>query len=62
MKGNFNPNPDFEYMDGALAQNGCGVTYMGEFWYFGDDEKVSFITMFGIRTSNNSKPMTGYEL
>ena len=45
MKGNFNPNPDFEYMDGALAQNGCGVTYMGEFWYFGDNERVSFISM-----------------
>ena len=43
MKGNFNPSPDFEYMDGALAQNGCGVTYMGEFWYFGDHTRVSLI-------------------
>ena len=29
------------YLGGATADNGCGVTFMGEFWYFGDDQKVS---------------------
>ena len=31
----------FNYQREATADNGCGVTFMGEFWYFGDDTKVS---------------------
>ena len=45
MKGNFNPSPDFDYKEGALTQNGCDMTYMGEFLYFGDNDRVSFISM-----------------
>jgi hypothetical protein len=33
--GNTNQNLAFEYGDGAIAHNGCGVTLNGEPWYFG---------------------------
>ena len=31
----------FQYAEEAPAANGCGVTFMGEFWYFGSVNKVS---------------------
>ena len=34
---------EFKYLSDASADNGCGVTFMGEFWYFGDNTKVSRI-------------------
>ena len=34
---------EFKYLSDATADNGCSVTFMGEFWYFGDDTKVSCI-------------------
>lgn len=27
--------------DKSPSDNGCGATFMGQFWYFGDDSKVS---------------------
>ena len=30
-----NDGLDFEYGEGAKAYRGCGVTFRGEFWYFG---------------------------
>ena len=41
IEGTINQNLNFNYLNGATAVNGCGVTFMGEFWYFGDDKKVS---------------------
>ena len=33
---------DFKDMDDkAPSDNGCGATFLGQFWYFGDDSKVS---------------------
>ena len=46
FNGNFNSNLDFEYTEDQMAENGCGVTYMGEFWYFGNNVKVSFLSMY----------------
>ena len=40
IQGNINRDLDFESTNEATA--GCGVTFMGEFWYFGDS-KVSRI-------------------
>ena len=40
--GNINEKLDFEFGDGATALNGCGATLNGEFWYFGNGNKVSF--------------------
>ena len=34
---------DFDLEDVSGADNGCGATFMGQFWYFGDDRKVSLI-------------------
>ena len=28
--------------DKAPVDNGCGATFLDQFWYFGDDSKVSF--------------------
>ena len=38
-----NPNLNFNYLNGASAKKGCGVTFLGDFWYFGDENKVSLI-------------------
>ena len=43
FKGEINYDFEFKYLSDASADNGCGVTFMGEFWYFGDDTKVSCI-------------------
>ena len=40
--GNINENLAFGYGDGATAYHGCGATLNGEFWYFGDGNKVSY--------------------
>ena len=42
--GNTNQNLAFEYGDGAMVYDGCGVTLNGIFWYFGGsgtNKKVS---------------------
>lgn len=36
--GNFNDDLDFEFGPGTNARNGCGVTFMDRFWYFGGTE------------------------
>ena len=36
-------NLDFDLEDVSGADNGCGATFLGQFWYFGDDSKVSLI-------------------
>ena len=44
IEGNVNWDPDFQYLDDdSAADNGCGATFMGQFWYFGGDRKVSAI-------------------
>ena len=35
-------------MEDNQAENGCGITFMGEFWYFGDNEKVSCISILDL--------------
>ena len=43
-EGDVNWDPAFEYLDdSSAADNGCGATFMGQFWYFGDNRKVSSI-------------------
>ena len=45
IQGNRMPNLDmldFKDMDDKSSfDNGCGATFQGQFWYFGDDSKVS---------------------
>ena len=43
LKGEEYDDFEFKYLSDATADNGCSVTFMGEFWYFGDDTKVSCI-------------------
>ena len=40
--GNINENLDFKLTYHAPAYRGCGATLNGEFWYFGNEKKVSF--------------------
>ena len=30
----------FEYDEGALPQNGCSVTFNGQFWYIGGSGRI----------------------
>ena len=43
--GNFKYDLNFQYADDnankAIATNGCGVTFLGDFWYFGHHTLVS---------------------
>ena len=39
----------FQYAEEAPAANGCGVTFMGEFWYFGSVNKVSLNYFLSIK-------------
>ena len=41
FKGKSNWDLDFEISNEASAAHGCGATFKGQFWYFGDDKKVS---------------------
>ena len=35
FNGNVNEELNFEFGEGATVYEGCGATFMGEFWYFG---------------------------
>ena len=35
--GNVNNDLTFEYGEGTSTYGGCGVTFLGEFWYFGGE-------------------------
>ena len=65
IQGNRMPNLDmldFKDMDDKSSfDNGCGATFQGQFWYFGDDSKVSFIlynacSCLALHTSKNVSP------
>ena len=42
--GNVIDNLRFEYDQGTVANEGCGVTFMGEFWYFGGTNRRQVIS------------------
>ena len=44
VSGNVIDDLNFEYGEGAYATYGCGTTLMGEFWYFGSGQQVSFFS------------------
>lgn len=48
---------DFDLEDVSGADNGCGATFMGQFWYFGDDRKVSLIIINVMKTAPISERM-----
>ena len=41
--GNVNDDLDFDFGLGATADFGCGVTFMDQYWYFGDQNKVNIV-------------------
>lgn len=57
FKGNMQNSLDFDLEDVSGADNGCGATFMGQFWYFGDDRKVSLIIINVMKTAPISERM-----
>ena len=37
FNGNVNEDLNFEYGEEVTVYDGCGASFMGEFWYFGGD-------------------------
>ena len=47
IQGNIRRDFEFKNWDQLSVTDGCGTTFMGQFWYFGDGKQVSLIRLIG---------------
>ena len=52
--GNVNDDLDFDFGLGATADFGCGVTFMDQYWYFGDQNKVNIVFLFLLKMTRHN--------